>query len=168
MSVRFVIDALDFVRKAEKHRGRIPLAELARIRDFLFENKGEVVYQIEGGFDQNEKPHLHVQIEGEIGLCCQRCLGRLAHRLDIHTPLLVVETESELLQTDADSTVDAILATAGMDIVELIEEELILSLPISMRHREGECDLHKPKQHKAGEAAKSENPFAVLKALKKK
>lgn len=167
MSVRFVIDSLDFVRKAGKHHGRIPLAELTRVQDFLFENKGEVFYWIKGEFDQNGRPHLHVQVMGDMLLCCQRCLGGLRHTLSIDTSLLLVETEDELIQADADNSVDAILATADMDVVDLIEEEIILSLSISSRHREGECEVHKPERYKARERADSENPFTALKAFKK-
>ncbi len=168
MSVRFVINPLDFVRKAGVHHGNIPLADLARVQDFLYENKGEVVYRINGIIDQENKPCLHVQVEGELHLCCQRCLGSLPHTLDIKTFLLLVETESELIQTDADGTVDAILATVDMDVLNLIEDEIILSLSISSRHNEGECEIHKPESYKSTEISSSDkNPFAVLKALKK-
>ena len=167
MSVRFVIDPLDFVRKAGEHHGKIPLADLARLQDFLYENKGEVIYRINGVLDQNNKPHLHIQVEGELCLSCQRCLGSLKHMLDIKTSLLLVETERELIEADMDGAVDAVLATIEMDVTDLIEDEIILSLSISSRHDEGECEIHDPKRREVCEEANSENPFAALKALKK-
>lgn len=167
MSVRFVIDPLDFVRKAEEHHGKIRLADLERIQGFLYENKGEVIYRINGALDQNNRPHLHIQVVGEVCLSCQRCLGNLTHKLDINTSLLLVETERELIEADMDGAVDAVLATVDMDVTELIEDEIILGLSISSRHNEGECELHDPERYKASEETSRENPFAALKALKK-
>lgn len=167
MSVRFVIDPLDFVRKAGEHHGKILVVNLERLQDFLYENKGEVVYRVNGVLDQNNKPHLHIQVAGEICLCCQRCLGSLPHMLDIKTSLLLVETENELIQTDMDDTVDAVLATIDMDVTDLIEDEIILSLSISSRHNEGECEAHDMERYKVSEETNPENPFAVLKTLKK-
>ena len=168
MSVTFVIDPLDFVRKAGEHHGKIRLADLERIQDFLYENKGEVSYRVNGVLDQHNKPHLHIQVVGEVCLNCQRCLGGLTHWLDINTSLLLVETEDELVQMDRDGTVDAVLANMDMDVTDLIEDEIILSLSISSRHNEGECEIHDPERYKAREEADSENPFAALKALKKR
>jgi uncharacterized protein len=54
-----------------------------------------------------------------------------------------------------------------MDVTDLIEDEIILSLSISSRHKEGECEIHDPERYKMREETNSENPFAVLKALKK-
>ncbi len=167
MSVRFVIDPLDFVRKAETHHGRIPLAELERLQDFLYANQGEILYQISGILDQDNKPHLRIKVEGEIQLCCQRCLGSLLHNVDIDTFLLLVKTEDELILADEDDSVDALLATAELDVLDLIEEEIILSLSISARHSEGKCEAHRPEHGDLTELPDSKNPFAVLKALKK-
>ncbi|MBX3640755.1 MAG: DUF177 domain-containing protein [Nitrosomonas sp.] len=167
MSVRFVIDPLDFVRKAETHHGRIPLAEFERLQDFLHKNHGEILYQISGILDQNGKPHLRVKMEGEMQLCCQRCLGSLLHSVDIDTSLLLARTENELALADADDSVDAILATAELDVLDLIEEEIILSLSISSRHSEGECEAHQQVRYDLAEFPNPKNPFAVLKTLKK-
>ena len=56
MSVRFVIDPLDFVQSAGIHRGKIPVDALVRLHDFLFDKEGELLYQISGQFDKNESP----------------------------------------------------------------------------------------------------------------
>lgn len=168
MSVRFVIDPLDFVRKTEVHHGRIPLAEFSRLQDFLHENHGEIGYQVSGFLDQDDKPRLRMKITGEIQLCCQRCLGGLAHRIDIDTSLVLAKTERELILADEDNSVDAILATAEINVLDLIEEEIILSLSISVRHSEDKCDVHQSEYYDPTEIANPKNPFAVLDALKKK
>lgn len=167
MSACFVIDPLDFVRKAGTHRGRIPLAQFERLQDLLYHNHGEILYQISGLLDQEGKPHLHLKIEGEIQLCCQRCLGSLPHQLDIDNALLLARTEQELELADADDAIDAIPADDELNVLDLIEEEIILSLSISSRHNEGECEALEPAQQHATESQTPKNPFAALKALKK-
>jgi len=166
MSVRIITDPLDFVRKAEKHHGRIPIAELERLQDFLFENQGNIAYQVSGTLDRDGRPQLHLSIEGDLQLCCQRCLGNIAHKLDIDTVLLLAQTEQELEINDADETIDAILAVE-IDIHDLLEEEIILSLSISSRHEEGECEAYEPQHTHVTEMPDTKNPFAILKALKK-
>jgi len=168
MSVSFVIDPLDFVQNTGTHHGKIPVDALVRLHDFLFDKEGRLIYQISGQFDKHEKPSLHLEIKGKIHLSCQRCLGKLEHTIDLQTSLVLVKTEAELDQADKDETADAILATPDMDGVSLIEDEIILSLPISSCHTEGECSMQELESIKNSLTNKqSAHPFAALLALKK-
>ena len=84
--------------------------------------------------------------------------------LDLKADILLARDESELSRFDEDESVDGVLAVPEMDVLALIEDEIILSLPISARHSEGECSIGKP----AGEdAVGREHPFAALATLKK-
>jgi len=170
MSVRFVIDPLDFVYNAKTHHGKIPVVELLRLQSFLFENTdttGTLSYQISGKHDARGKPNLYIRVEGKIYLCCQRCLGSLKHILDIRTSLLLAKNESELSQIDKDDSVDAVLVTSDLDVLNLIEDEIILSLSISARHLEGECEIHKSEEQELNNAENIKNPFSTLAELKK-
>ena len=168
MSVSFVIDPLDFVQNAGIHHGKIPVDALVRLHDFLFDKEGELIYQISGQFDKHEKPSLHLEIKGKIHLSCQRCLGKLSHRVDLQIFLALAKTEAELDQADEDDTADAILATPDMDVVSLIEDEIILSLPISSCHTDSECSVQELESIKENLTNKqSAHPFAALLALKK-
>lgn len=171
MSVRFVIDPLDFVYNAKTHHGKIPIVELLRLQDFLFENTGStgaLSYQISGKHDERGKPNLYIRVEGKIYLCCQRCLCSLEHILNLRTSLLLAKNASELNQIDTDDSVDAVLATPDLDVLNLIEDEIILSLSISARHLEGECEIHKPEEQEINNAENIRNPFSALAELKKK
>lgn len=168
MSVSFVIDPLDFVQNAGIHHGKIPVDALVRLHDFLFDKEGELIYQISGQFDKHEKPGLRLEIKGKIHLSCQRCLGKLPHTIDLQIFLVLAKTEAELDQADEDEAADAILATPDMDVVSLIEDEIILSLPISSCHTEGECSIQELESIKNNLTNKqSAHPFAALLALKK-
>ena len=169
MSVRFVIDPLDFVRNAGMHHDKIPLSGLVRLHDLLFDKEGELTYKISGRFDKNNKPSLHLEIKGKIHLCCQRCLDKLIHIVDLQTFFLLVKDEAELERADEDDTIDAILATPELDLLDLIEEEIILSLSISPRHANDECKLHPLKSNEdiLIDKSQSTHPFAALADFKK-
>ncbi|MBS0298632.1 MAG: DUF177 domain-containing protein [Proteobacteria bacterium] len=169
MSDRLVIDSLDFVRNAGSRHGKIPLVELVRLHDLLFDQEGELIYQISGRFDKNEKPGLYMEITGKIHLNCQRCLDKLVHHIDLQTFLILAKNEAELDLIDEDDTVDAILAVPDLDVINLIEDEVILSLSISSCHAEGECSALKLKtaENNLIDKTPSAHPFAALATLKK-
>lgn len=169
MSVRIVIDSLDFVRNAGMRHGKIPLSEFKRLHSLLFDHGGELSFHVAGQYDENERPGLYLEIQGDMQLSCQRCLDKLAYRIDIQTFLLLAKTETELSQHDDNDALDAILAAPELDIISLIEDEVILDLSISVRHPDNECSMHSPAPNENNliDQAKNEHPFAALASLKK-
>lgn len=166
---RFIIDSINFVRNSEMHHGRILSAELERLREYLPDHSGEIVYSISGVLDEKGRPTLKIMITGMITLCCQRCLGNLEHTLDMETNLLIARNQDEYSYYDEDNSVDAILASPDIDALTLIEDEIILSLPISPRHQENECSIDNItiNTSEITKAAVKEHSFASLKSLKK-
>ena len=164
MSARIVIDAHNFVRFTRSLHGKITLDEFTRLKDYLADSQGELEYKINGSLDENDKSILQVIIKGEINLLCQRCLGKLAHELNLKSTLFLAENEKELSYLDENESVEGILAISDIDIIELIEDEIILSLPISPRHRENDCLA---KELTSSYAVEKKRPFTALLKLKK-
>lgn len=168
MSASFVIDPLDFVRNAGEHRGKASPGTLARLQSYLFDDHGELTYSVSGLFDEINRPMLHILVKGKINLCCQRCLGKLEHSFDLKMNFLLVKREAELHQYDDDDGVDALLIVPEMDVMLQVEDEVILSLPISPCHRQNECSEDSlTSNHKKLKRNVSEHPFAALAAFKK-
>ncbi|MBA4143235.1 MAG: DUF177 domain-containing protein [Nitrosospira sp.] len=164
MPERLVIDALDFANNAGAHHGKITLPELERLQDYLAADCGELQYSITGAREGNARPILRIAVQGTIKLRCQRCLDEVPYVLDLRAELLLAENEHELLRLEEDESVDCILASHATDVLALIEDEVILSLPISPRHTEGECSIGELN----GDNAAGDKPlFATLAALKK-
>ena len=82
---------------------------------------------------------LALEIRGEVELTCQRCLGGLAHRIEIVRTLHLARNEDELERLDALPDCDAIMAGDKLDLLALVEDEVLLSLPLAPKHAEGEC-----------------------------
>ena len=158
-----IIDALDFARHAGAHHGKIALSEFERLHDYLAANSGELQYAVTGALDKDARPVLQITVRGAITLRCQRCLGELEHKLDLSTVLRLAKNEHELARLDDDESVECILAARDTNVLMLIEDEILLSLPSSPRHNEGECSI----AGLEGRGIAREKPLATLAGLKK-
>lgn len=162
MSAQAVIDGPEFARNGGTQHGIIAVAELHRLSDLLYDNAGNIEYRLSGELNAENKPVLHLRISGMLRLTCQRCLGLLTDPLDLQRDLALVIGEAEFSQiADESEAVDSILASRAMNIAELVEDEIILSLPLAPKHAEGECG------GMGKGATQATSPFAALAALKK-
>jgi uncharacterized protein len=159
MFARPFIDSLDFAHRGEELRGEVPVAELPRLKDMLADPQGKVSYVLRGLCDKDGKPQLELSLEGLCILRCQRCLEGLNYPVKLVSRLRLV-SDSDESDVD-DDEMDSIPVDKHLDVLSLLEEEMLLSLPIAPKHATGECQIA------AEGLAKSENPFALLAGLKK-
>jgi uncharacterized protein len=164
MSAPAVIDSLEFARSAQSMSGSLPVASLQRLHDALFDTEGSLSYEVCGGRDARNRAQLALRITGALDLQCQRCLGLLVYVVDVRNTLLLIPPD-ERANGDIDDVeaADAIEASTELDVTSLIEEEVLLSLPLAPRHAEGECASRL--EQTAARAA--ESAFAKLGALKR-
>lgn len=141
MSEQVVIDPLRFAREGESLERKIAVANLDRLHDRLAGTDGEIRYRLAGlGGGAAKRSALRLQIEGEFSLICQRCLERLAFPLSVDETLLLARNEAELAAwEDADPTCEGLVAEAQMDVQGLVEDAILLALPMVPKHPEGEC-----------------------------
>jgi len=165
MSEQVTIDSLEFARQGKRLQGEIAVAGLDSLQEHLHANSGTLQYTLIGKSGENGKPRLVLAVSGELILVCQRCLGPMVFPLAIESTLEPVKGgESFLPLEDEDDLIDTIPADAAMDVRALIEEEVVLSLPIAPVHDMEECTAAERMRKLA--PGKS-NPFEVLAALKK-
>lgn len=165
MSDQLVINTLDFVRSNRFLQGSIPLVNLERLYSYLANTSGELVYLISGLFDEHNRPMLKISVSGSVALNCQRCLGKMEYELDLETGLLLARSADELSRYDEDIFVDAIYASNELSVLTLVEDEVILGLPISPRHQDTGCCLSTETGIYA--TAAKEHPFTILASLKR-
>jgi uncharacterized protein len=101
--------------------------------------QGTLFCRVTGQADQRGGMSLRLEVGGDVALTCQRCLGSLVHRVDTGRTLHLARNETELERLDAMPDADAILAGEVLDLVGLVEDEVLLSLPLAAMHAEGEC-----------------------------
>lgn len=167
MSAPAVIDSLEFARSEQHLAGELAIADLKRLDDVLVDTRGNLHYTLRGSRDERNRPQLQLAVGGELCLQCQRCLEPLRYAVHVDSTLLLVppgETLEEEELDDPDAP-DAIEASAELNVAELIEDEVLLSLPMSPRHPEGVCASRARGPDDEGASASS--PFSQLAALKR-
>jgi uncharacterized protein len=103
--------------------------------------QGALFCRVVGRVDQRGSLSLQVSISGEVGLTCQRCLGSMPYAVEVERTLYLARNEAELERLDAMPDSDAIQAGERLSLVELVEDEVLLSLPLAPMHAEGECSI---------------------------
>jgi uncharacterized protein len=156
-----VIDCVEFARSGGVLDRSVGLDELPRLADLLTTTVGRLSVRLEGWRDSAGKSWLQVAIAGEPTLCCQRCLGGVKFPLDIRSRLQLIAPGEDWPDEDlADDSADAVAAEKALAVLSLIEDEVLLALPIAPTHEQCESPLENASGHDS-------SPFAALVALKK-
>jgi len=164
MFARHFIDSLDFAHNGRVLDGVAQPTEMPRLQDMLADSTGEIRYVVRGLPDKDGKPVLEVSIDGVLQLRCQRCLSGFAYPLNLVSRLLLEQPgELDEFSDEENDAMDSIAADKHLDVLNMIEEEILLSLPFAPKHPEGEC---KPAVESLNPSDR--NPFAVLAGLKSK
>lgn len=111
---------------------------------------------------------LQLQVQSAFPMVCQRCLGPVDVPLEVDRSFRFVADEATAEALDDDAEEDLLALSREFDLRELIEDELLMSLPVVPRH--GECPEQVPMEvvGEDFEAASAEkpNPFAALASLR--
>ena len=143
------------------------LAEGDAPADVVWSATGEE-RRVAGGAPQT---WLQLDVATTVTLQCQRCLQPMLLPLHIERAFRFVRDEAEAASLDEDSDDDVLAAGRWFDLRALIEDELILALPVVPRHEQCPQPLSVPDSvaelgdEIAAEAAP--NPFAALAALRR-
>lgn len=137
MSEQAVINPLKFALEGASLDGAIAVARLDRLHDVLRKDEGAIQYSLQGGVNPEGKPTLTLSLAGSLTLECQRCLNELQFPVQLREELIVAKNEKEMdLITSAENTQECILARDNVSVPDLVEDEILLELPISARHRD--------------------------------
>lgn len=164
MPEQVVINSIEFARNGESLHGCVAIGSLNRLQDLLFSGEGELEYALTGKRGENGKLYLVCAVKGVLQLRCQRCLDALAYPVSLESELELVEEEQDLTGVvDEDDLTDAIPADLKLDVLALIEDEVLLGLPMAPMHAPGDCKANENLgQAKSGK----KNAFSALAALK--
>ncbi len=109
-----------------------------------------------------------LQAQVDLVMQCQRCLTPVVEKMTAGRDFLFVADEATAEALDDESDADVLVISRDFDALSLVEDELILSLPLVPRHEV--CPRSLPSRvadENFEEASERPNPFAALAALKK-
>lgn len=160
MSKGGVIDNVEFAKSGRQLEGRLGLPGLSRAADLLLE--ADVGYQLTGSVGSRGELLLHLRLDGAISVRCERCLEAMGVPLTQETVFELRRDEQSISADDmVDDERDYLVFDRAMSVADLIEDELILGIPVAPKH--ADCEL-------AGRAMQDDGrrqPFGVLASLKK-
>ncbi|MDA8384332.1 MAG: YceD family protein [Betaproteobacteria bacterium] len=139
MSEQAAIDAMDFARHRRALHGKIPAAQLERLRGLVSGDDAMVEYSVSGGVDDEGRLVLDLGVRAVLPLVCQRCLEPFGFPLDRRSRLLLAKDERQYDELDRDEAVEVILAERRLRVDRLVEDEILLSLPMAPMHPLSQC-----------------------------
>jgi uncharacterized protein len=167
------VDARKIFAQQALLEGMIPVSRMPRFCDLVAATQGDVQVAMKFDLDESNRRIIEGTLDTQAQVICQRCLEPMQIALHDEFRLAVVgsESKSEGLPKSLDPW---ICEDIKLVLAEVIEEQLILCMPIVSYH-ENNCieklsfAVSQSKRDGTAQAANSEgkpNPFDILKALK--
>jgi uncharacterized protein len=143
----------------------VPVAELPRLRSRLEGVDGVV----DGSVHFTREAGLAVAelaLRGTTALQCQRCMEKMEIPLETRSRVALIPTEADVSRVPAD--LEPMLAPGGrISIREIVEEELMLTLPIVPLHEDA-AECASAGSERESEPETTQRPFEQLQELLKK
>ena len=159
------VDAWRMVAARREFEGRIPLATMVRLRDSLLQPEGDARYVLAFGIDALKVPFAELRIEAELPLECQSSLQRFLLPVQLVQRLGLIRDEADEAALPPEYEPLLVPADGMLRPAELVEDELILALPVVPVSPEAEA-VERDFAPTVEEAAQA-NPFAALSGWKK-
>jgi uncharacterized protein len=134
-----MFDAFRLAREHGSLRGRFDAAASERLYDWLAPGDAPVAWSITGTADTLGRPAIAIELDGSVPMECQRCLAPMQWTVQQRTVALLAASDAEGDALDESTDDEVLVATAPLDALTLVEDELLLSLPYAPTHADGEC-----------------------------
>lgn len=158
------LDAWRAVSARRVYEGQVGLSAFRRLHDSLADADGTCRFRLSFDRDSFGMATVEVEADTELPLVCQRSLQRFQLPVSIRQRLGLVRNEKE--EAGLPPEVEPVLVGADGELspLALIEDELILALPVVPLSPQAESE---PEPEAPVEDEPRVNPFAALAALKK-
>ncbi len=151
--------------KAIVFEGTLDPGDLPRLAETLAEGAGELRFRVAALLDKRRRKVVSCIIEGFVFLTCQSTLEAFRHPISIDDRLVLVDDESALPPIEEESDAeDYLVAVEPMRVLELVEDAVLLAIPMVPR----KPGLEGSQAAGKAERGRGDSPFAALASLKKK
>jgi len=150
--------------------GSLDIDLFKRFQEAVEDVNGPVVYKL--AFQRDVENHMF--IDGECStratMVCQRCLDAVVVGVQGKFQIGLAFSDEKTKHLPKHYEPAIMDHNGNIDPWELVEDELILALPMFAYHAKGECEVMQPKAdtEQVEVTEKEDNPFAVLQQLKSK
>ncbi len=164
-----LIAPFKLARQGQELRGVVSVNGLERLATVLSDDKGHINVLLQFGKDQQGSNLVRGHLSTRVNMVCQRCMKPMSVNVDTNVSLAIVASEERAMQLP-EGLEALIVEEEPMALARMIEDELMLALPIVTLHENRDCEpVLKKLQEETNvieQAEKKVNPFAVLSGLK--
>lgn len=151
------IDNVKFAKSNQTISQTIDVMTLSRVQE-IDNYQGKLDFKLSGYIDSRNRPVLNLAVYGIIDTLCQNCLEGISLTIDNVSDITIFFSEKTLeaaLFSDSEIDVaDGVLFDEEFDVIGLVEDEVIMLLPVAPKH-ESCVGLNYHDQ--------TENAFSILK-----
>lgn len=160
------VDVWRMVAARRSFQGSLPVAGLHRLCEALADTSGMVRFALDFGRDDLQTSYVDVHAEVSLTMLCQRTLEPFALPMAVRTRLGLIRQESDEAGLPPDCEPLLVAADGRLDPADVIEDELLLALPlVAINPDSSMLDVVVPPEA-AGDDDRT-SPFAVLRELKR-
>ncbi len=158
------IDPFQLANNETTLEGDLPLLEMVRLSDLLSDESGLAQITLQFGRDELKYAFIKGSIKTKFKVVCQRCNQPMPMELDIPVDVSLVRNDKEARRLPGQC--EPLLVTGDtMSLTAMVEEEILLSIPIVPRHSLKGCYV-KPSDFTEWEEEEDvAHPFSKLKKL---
>jgi uncharacterized protein len=158
----FITDLRALARDGRRVQATVPVESFGRLVESLLEPVGTMTFEFQGERDDEGKLYVDLSIRGDLVLQCQRCLEAVVWPCEVQNRLLLLRPGEALPEDELENDeIDALEVEPSTDLLALVEDEVLLAMPLVPRHNDCEPPV------KAG-VDEEISPFAVLRQLRGK
>lgn len=169
--VPVTVDPVKSAGKQLTYDGVVPATALTRMRELLLENCADPTVQLQFAVDEQSINFVHGTAQADVCVACERCNEPMQLSVQAefwYAPITRRQPAKELPAAYEPIELDEF---GELNLHRLIEDELMLAMPVVVKHDEAECSINSQAMQ-WGEIddtpAAEDNPFAVLEKLKRK
>jgi len=168
------LNVADFAQAGAHLSGSQPLAQFERLAAEAVEPvQGKMVEWTASGEQRQDaggrvEPWMHLAASTVLPLTCQRCLAPVQTPIEVDRWFRFTADEETAAALDEELEEDVLVASHDFDLLGLIEDELLMELPITPRHEVCPQEVPLSAQDPDFDSADTEraNPFAALAKLR--
>ena len=163
------VDAWRMVSARRSFEGELPVVAMKRLGDALAETDGTARYELDFGRDEFGTAYLDVRVQVPLTLTCQRSLETFVLPVTVDSRLGLIRSERD--EAALPPNVEPLLVAddSKLSLLDVIEDELLLALPLVPVNPDSTLpeEVTGPTPEEISSERRTDNPFAVLRELKK-
>jgi uncharacterized protein len=151
-------------------QGSLPIAAMPRLCEALADDAGSAQYQLDFGRDEFGTAYVQVRAQAPLWLVCQRTLDPFVMPVAVDSRLGLIRSEQEEAALPAGYEPLLVAEDDKLSPIDVIEDELLLALPLVPVNPDSALpeEVTRPPVEASPAEERPDNPFAVLRELKKK